>query len=147
MKSASMKGASEETRTMMSASRQFGGAREAGQHVVFRPAHDADVMRLAEFGDGVVERIGAGGDRDLFDQPRFLEAMHDVPQQRLAGDRLQDFARQARRTHPRLDHRDDARAPHAAGSQMRADVAQRAHAVGADRRASRGRRVRRAAVP
>ena len=127
---------------------KLGGARETGENVVFRSADDANAMRPAEFGDGVVQRIGAGGDCDLFDQARFLEAMHDVPQQRLAGDRFQHFSWQARRTHPRLDHRDDALCARSCGRlPERADVAQRAHAVMRDRRASRDRQARRAAVP
>ena len=52
--------------------------------------------------------IGAGGDGDLFQQPAGLQPMHDMPQERLARDRLKDLAGQPRRTHPRLDQSDHA---------------------------------------
>ena len=86
----------------------FGGAREAGQNVVFGAADHANAVCPTELDDGVVERIGAGGDCDLLDQARFFQAVHDVPEQRLAGDRFEHLAGQAGRAHPRLDDRDDA---------------------------------------
>ena len=86
----------------------FGGAGEAGQHIVFRPAHHGDAFGCAEFHNRVVQRIGGGGDGDLFDQVRGFEAMHDVPEQRLAGDGLQHLAGQPGRAHARLDDGDDA---------------------------------------
>ena len=81
----------------------FGGAGETGQHIVFGAAHHGDAVCRAEFHNRLVERIGRGGDGDLLDQLRGFEAMDDVPEQRLARDRLQHFARQAGRSHPRLD--------------------------------------------
>src|SRR5262249_45089353 len=62
---------------------------------------------LAEFDDGVVQRIGRGRDSDIFDQRGFLEAMDDVPEKRLAGDGLQHLAGQARRAHAGLDNRNN----------------------------------------
>ena len=44
---------------------QFGGARKAGQHVILRPAHHGHIVGAAEFGDGVVARIGGRRNRDL----------------------------------------------------------------------------------
>ena len=124
----------------------FGGAGKARQHIVFRPAHHGDAFAVAPFHDRVVARIGGGGDRDLFDQMRALQAMHDVPEQRLAGDGLQHLAGQARRAHARLDDGDDAQmlvACSCAVTPLRLPRRRGCGAAGAcrrpDRRAIRGR--------
>ncbi len=87
---------------------EIGGARKPRQHIVLGPAHHRHAMFAAEFDDGVVERIGRGRNRDALDELRALETMHDVPQQRLAGDRLQHLSGQAGRAHAGLDHGDNA---------------------------------------
>ena len=66
-----------------------------------------DAFMGAPFDDSVVARIGAGGDGDLVDAVTTLEAMHDVPEERLARDGPQHLARQAGGAHAGLDHRDD----------------------------------------
>ena len=86
----------------------FSGTGIAAQHIVFRPAHHDDIVGVAPFHDGFVGRIDGGGDGDVFQQVAFLQPVHDVPQQRLAGDGLQHLARQAGRAHAGLDHRHDA---------------------------------------
>ena len=63
---------------------------------------------VAPFDNRLVGGIDAGGDRDVFQQMAGLQAVNDVPQQRLAGDGFQNLARQAGRAHARLYDGDDA---------------------------------------
>ena len=86
----------------------FGGLGIARQHVIFRPAHHGDAVGVAPFHDGLVGGIHAGGHGDVFQQPTRLQAMHDVPQQRLSGDGFEHLARQAARAHTRLYNGDNA---------------------------------------
>ena len=86
----------------------FGRAGIAAQHIIFGPAHHDDVVGVAPFHDGFVGRIDGGGDGNVFQQPAFLQPVHDMPQQRLAGDGPQHLARQSGGAHAGLDHRHDA---------------------------------------
>ena len=146
-----MNGASDDTRTMMSASSC--SAARAKRASTSSSGPRTTVMPCAAPNSTMAssQRIGGGGDGDVLDQARRFQAMDDVPEQRLAGDGLQHLARQARRAHARLDHRDDAQMLAVVLMPLRLYRWRGCGAAGAcrrrDRRASRGRTIRKACGP
>src|SRR5712671_5374178 len=75
---------------------------ETREDIVFGAAHDFDVFRAAKALNRVIARIGRRGDDDLMKHVAALEAVRDMPQQRFARDRTQDFSGKTGRTHARL---------------------------------------------
>ena len=77
------------------------------QHILQRPAHTDHADFGAKLLDGVVTRVDGCRDRHRIHGAALIQAVDDVPEQRLARDRHQHLAGQARGPHARLDDGDD----------------------------------------
>jgi len=87
------------------------GAIEAIQDILFAAAEDVDATGAAERLDGIIGRPVRRGDDDLLYGLSLPYALDNVLQHGPVQNRLQDFVRQAARTHPGLDDGDNPRFP------------------------------------
>src|SRR6266478_1835488 len=77
---------------------------EAAENIGLGPAPDVDVNFVAPFDDSVIRIKRRGGDPDLVDARRGARGTHTPFEHRMTAERHQDFTRQTRRAHPRLNY-------------------------------------------
>jgi UDP-N-acetylglucosamine 4,6-dehydratase len=96
-----------------------GGARVARQHVALGAAMPAQPEPARELHERLVVRIGRHGEDDLVGALTRREALELALEHRAAGEIEEDFARQARRGHARLDDHHPAHRPRETDRRMR----------------------------